>query len=101
MPLNVDLVREIYNKDSLSDHLMSTIHLNFIIIKFDISLQPTARSDFIDEKVIDGHVIPHHVLFTKATPESQEFESLAFSDNVKVIISFSVAVNGQEELSKL
>lgn len=62
--------------------------------------QPTTRSDLIDEKVIDGHVIPHHVLFTQATPDVKEFETLAFGDNVKVIISFSTAMNGREEISK-
>ncbi|XP_068630999.1 fasciclin-1 [Battus philenor] len=81
--------KEVFNADGR--------HTFFIPV--DEGFKPTARSDFIDEKVIDGHVIPHHVLFTKATPESQEFESMAFSDNVKVIISFSVAVNGQEEIT--
>ncbi|XP_014367289.1 fasciclin-1 isoform X2 [Papilio machaon] len=81
--------KEVFNADGR--------HTFFIPV--EEGFKPTARSDFIDEKVIDGHVIPHHVLFTKATPEGQEFESLAFSDNVKVIISFSVAVNGQEELT--
>lgn len=65
-----------------------------------IFFQPTTRSDLIDEKVVDGHVIPHHVLFTKATPDTKEFETLAFSDNVKVIVSFSTAMNGREEISK-
>lgn len=50
--------------------------------------------------MVDGHVIPHHVLFTKATPDTKEFETLAFSDNVKVIVSFSTAMNGREEISK-
>lgn len=54
----------------------------------------------IDEKVIDGHVIPHHVLFTHATPDAKEFETLAFGDNVKVIISFSTVMNGKDEISE-
>ncbi|CAH2071330.1 unnamed protein product, partial [Iphiclides podalirius] len=81
--------KEVFNADGR--------HTFFIPV--DEGFKPTARSDFIDEKVIDGHVIPHHVLFTKATPDGQEFESMAFSDNVKVIISFSISVNGQEEIT--
>lgn len=50
--------------------------------------------------MVDGHVIPHHVLFTQATPDTQEFETFAFGDNVKVVISFSTAMNGKEEISK-
>ncbi|KAF9806684.1 hypothetical protein SFRURICE_020740 [Spodoptera frugiperda] len=52
-------------------------------IPVDEGFKPTTRSDLIDEKVIDGHVIPHHVLFTHATPDAKEFETLAFGDNVK------------------
>ncbi|KAG6450909.1 hypothetical protein O3G_MSEX006821 [Manduca sexta] len=68
-------------------------------IPVDEGFKPTTRSDLIDEKVVDGHVIPHHVLFTHATPDSQEFETLAFGDNVKVIISFSTTMNGREEIN--
>ncbi|KAI5646466.1 fasciclin domain-containing protein [Phthorimaea operculella] len=68
-------------------------------IPVDEGFKPTTRSDLIDEKVVDGHVIPHHVLFTQATPDSREFETLAFSDNVKVIISFSTTLNGREEIT--
>lgn len=49
---------------------------------------------------MDGHVIPHHVLFTHATPDTTEFETLAFGDNVKVIISFSTVMNGKDEISE-
>ncbi|XP_049869898.1 fasciclin-1 isoform X1 [Pectinophora gossypiella] len=68
-------------------------------IPVDEGFKPTTRSDLIDEKVVDGHVIPHHVLFTQATPDGREFETLAFGDNVKVIISFSTAINGREEIT--
>ncbi|CAB3237088.1 unnamed protein product [Arctia plantaginis] len=68
-------------------------------IPVDEGFKPTTRSDLIDEKVIDGHVIPHHVLFTHATPDGKEFETLAFGDNVKVIISFSTTMNGNEEIT--
>lgn len=68
-------------------------------IPVDDGFKPTTRSDLIDEKVVDGHVIPRHVLFTHATPDTQEFETLAFGDNVKVIISFSTTLNGREEIN--
>ncbi|XP_035438611.2 fasciclin-1 isoform X2 [Spodoptera frugiperda] len=68
-------------------------------IPVDEGFKPTTRSDLIDEKVIDGHVIPHHVLFTHATPDAKEFETLAFGDNVKVIISFSTVMNGKDEIT--
>ncbi|KAL1452463.1 hypothetical protein WDU94_006691 [Cyamophila willieti] len=39
---------------------------------------PTNRAGAIDEKIIDGHIIPHHVLFTKPTPFDSQYETLAF-----------------------
>lgn len=68
-------------------------------IPVDEGFKPTTRSDLIDAKVIDGHVIPDHVLFTQAVPDHQEFESMAFGDNIKVIISLSTSVNGREILT--
>ncbi|XP_028175728.1 fasciclin-1 [Ostrinia nubilalis] len=81
--------KEVFNADGR--------HTFFIPV--DEGFKPTTRSDLIDEKVVDGHVIPHHVLFTKATPDTKEFETLAFGDNVKVIVSFSTAMNGREEIT--
>ncbi|CAH2991622.1 unnamed protein product [Chilo suppressalis] len=81
--------KEVFNADGR--------HTFFIPV--DEGFKPTTRSDLIDEKVVDGHVIPHHVLFTKATPDTKEFETLAFGDNVKVIVSFSTAMNGNEEIT--
>lgn len=42
----------------------------------------------LDDKVIDGHVIPNHVLFTSPSPHDQPFETLAFGDNLKVTVSY-------------
>ncbi|XP_037975018.2 fasciclin-1 isoform X2 [Plutella xylostella] len=72
---------------------------NTFFIPVDEGFKPTTRSDLIDGKVIDGHVIPRHVLFTHATHSDREYETEAFSDNVKVIISFSTTKNGMEELT--
>ncbi|CAG9559966.1 unnamed protein product [Danaus chrysippus] len=68
-------------------------------IPVDEGFKPTTRSDLIDGKVVDGHVIPHHVLFTQATPDGEEFKSMAFSDNVKVIISFTSTPNGKTDIT--
>lgn len=65
-------------------------------IPVDEGFKPTPRPELIDHKVIDGHVIPNHVLFTDATPKDKQYETLAFSDNVRVTISFSAQSNGKK-----
>lgn len=62
--------------------------------------QPQPRPEMIDAKVVDGHVIPNMVLFTKPTANDMQYETLAFGDNLKVTISFTTTQNGQETLSK-
>ncbi|XP_046682361.1 fasciclin-1 isoform X3 [Homalodisca vitripennis] len=57
-------------------------------IPVDEGFQPPPRPEKIDEKVIDGHVIPREVLFTNAAQEEVEHETLAFTDMMKVTISF-------------
>ncbi|KAI5698356.1 hypothetical protein M8J75_005591 [Diaphorina citri] len=49
---------------------------------------PINRAGAIDTKIIDGHIIPNHVLFTRPTPFDVKYETLAFGDNVKVFIEF-------------
>ncbi|XP_011502138.1 PREDICTED: fasciclin-1 [Ceratosolen solmsi marchali] len=58
-------------------------------IPVDEGFKPLPRADKIDRQVIDGHVIPNHVLFTAPTPSNKPYETLAFGDNLKVTISFS------------
>ncbi|OAD54579.1 Fasciclin-1 [Eufriesea mexicana] len=53
-----------------------------------ISLVPSPRPEKVDRVVIDGHVIPNHVLFTTPTPHNVPYETLTFTDNVKVTVSF-------------
>lgn len=81
--------KEVFNADGR--------HTFFIPV--DEGFKPTTRSDLIDAKVVDGHVIPHHVLFTQATSDTKQFNSMAFSDNVKVIISFTTTDNEKEEIT--
>ena len=61
------------------------------LIPVEEGFKPTPRPEKVDRVVIDGHVIPNHVLFTAATPDNLPYETLAFSDNVKVTVSFRKA----------
>ncbi|RZF46663.1 hypothetical protein LSTR_LSTR002526 [Laodelphax striatellus] len=64
-------------------------------IPVDEGFQPPPRPEKIDGKVIDGHIIPHKVLFTKPTPSNKEYETLAFTDMLKVTISFSTETDNK------
>ncbi|XP_017795061.1 PREDICTED: fasciclin-1-like, partial [Habropoda laboriosa] len=58
------------------------------LIPVEEGFQPSPRPEKVDRVVIDGHVIPNHVLFTIPTPDKVPYETLAFTDNVKVTVSF-------------
>ncbi|XP_076656486.1 fasciclin 1 Fas1 domain-containing isoform X2 [Halictus rubicundus] len=58
------------------------------LISVDEGFKPTPRPEKVDRVVIDGHVIPNHVLFTSPTPNNVPYKTLAFTDNVKVTVSF-------------
>lgn len=46
------------------------------------------EQDLIDKQVIHGHVVPEVALFTRTVQnKSEKFESLAFTENLKVFIS--------------
>jgi len=45
--------------------------------------------DKIDAKVIDGHIVPNVALFTRPAIRGRPAQTLAFSDNIKVTVSFS------------
>lgn len=59
------------------------------------------RATLIDEKIIDGHVIPKHVLFTRPTKKDFPFETSASRDNIKVVVSFTEEHEGAAKSSKL
>ncbi|CAH0553229.1 unnamed protein product [Brassicogethes aeneus] len=53
------------------------------------------RAAFIDEKIIDGHVIPKQVLFTNPTKKDAPFQTLANGDNdIRVVILFTQEQRG-------
>ncbi|XP_076173482.1 fasciclin 1 Fas1 domain-containing isoform X3 [Ptiloglossa arizonensis] len=58
------------------------------LIPVEEGFKPTPRPEKVDRVVIDGHVIPNHVLFTSPTPDNVPYETLALTDNVKVTVSF-------------
>lgn len=71
-------------------------------IPVDEGFLPSQRADMLDDKVIDGHVIPNHVLFSSATPHDHPYETLAFGDNLKVTVTFKTETDSSsEKLSKV
>ncbi|XP_077294817.1 fasciclin 1 Fas1 domain-containing isoform X2 [Arctopsyche grandis] len=65
-------------------------------IPIDEGFKPHPRPELIDVRVVDGHVIPDKVLFTKATQDDIPHETLAFGDNFQVIISFAKTEDGKQ-----
>ncbi|XP_053689218.1 fasciclin-1 [Sabethes cyaneus] len=58
------------------------------LIPVEEGFKPPPRPDMIDRKVIDGHVIPNHVIFTAPAPLDDPQDTLAFEDNLKVTVTF-------------
>lgn len=54
----------------------------------------------IDKKVIDGHVIPGHVIFTAPAHLEHPYETTAFEDNLKVTATFFTQDDGKQKKSK-
>lgn len=54
----------------------------------------TNRLQLFDAEVIDAHVIPNHVYFTRPTPKDTPYDTLADGDYLYVIAMFS-AINGK------
>jgi hypothetical protein len=49
----------------------------------------------IDKKVIDGHIIPNHVIFSAPADLEHPFSTLAFEDNLKVTVTFFTQNDGK------
>lgn len=59
------------------------------------------RAASIDEKIIDGHVIPKQVLFTTPTKKDVPYQTLANGDNnIRVVILFTQEQRGASVVSK-
>lgn len=54
--------------------------------------------ELIDKQVIHGHVVPERVLFTRTVEnQNEQYESLAFTDNLKVFVSMENVSNEANE----
>ena len=52
----------------------------------------------VDAKVVDGHVIPDHVIFLRAAEIGRQFKTAAFSSSLPVFVTFGKQeVNGKTE----
>lgn len=69
-----------------------------VVVHNNFYFQPQPRPELIDIRVVDGHIIPDKVLFTKATSDDIPYPTLAFSDNIKVTISFAKTDDGKRML---
>jgi hypothetical protein len=54
----------------------------------------------IDKKVIDGHVIPNHVIFTSSAKLDHPFPTAAMEDNLKVTATFFTQNDGKSSKSE-
>lgn len=55
----------------------------------------------IDKKVIDGHVIPGHVIFTAPAQLEHPYSTVAFEDNLKVTATFFTQNDGKQTKSEI
>lgn len=62
--------------------------------------KPGNRPDLIDGRVIDGHVIPHRVVFTAAAPLDEALDTAANEEGLKVQISFFSQGEGHHRKSE-
>lgn len=64
-------------------------------VPVDEGFKPPTRTEKIDQKVIDGHIVPGHALFTRPTPAGQPYITLANSDMLRVNVSFTKEADGK------
>lgn len=67
---------------------------------FYLFQQPKINPDYIDEKVIDAHIIPDNVLFLGPTNENEQFRTMAFTDMLKVEAFISSSEQGESTKRK-
>lgn len=84
--------------------IIHTQRLIIVLPKFNykilLSPQPPPRSEMIDKKVIDGHIIPNKVIFTNAAKLDEPMSSMAFEDNLKVTLTLFTQTDGKTVRSK-
>lgn len=81
-----DFVQQVSYHKKLS--VFATPGRHTFLIPVNRGLAEVSR-DKIDAKVIDGHIVPNVALFTRPAIRGRPAQTLAFSDNIKVTVSFS------------
>lgn len=59
-----------------------------------VSSSARIRKDLVDQRVVEGHIIPHRLVFTSHAPTA-EYQTVAWlpqKDGIKVNISLQVSV---------
>ncbi|XP_068225212.1 fasciclin-1-like isoform X2 [Palaemon carinicauda] len=78
-------------------HTFAMTGKNTFFIPINQALNPVRNKDLIDKHVIHGHIVPKEVIFTRTVEgTSNRSMSLAFTDNLKVLINME-KVTGQTE----
>ncbi|XP_020715778.1 fasciclin-1 isoform X4 [Ceratitis capitata] len=77
------------------DNLYQSPGGHTFLIPVDEGFKQTTRSSLVDNKVIDGHVIPNNVIFTAAAQIEVPQTTAAFEDNLKVTASFFKQKDGK------
>lgn len=77
------------------DNLYQSPGGHTFLVPVDEGFKQTTRSSLVDNKVIDGHVIPNNVIFTAAAQMEVPQTTAAFEDNLKVTVSFFKQKDGK------
>ncbi|CRK94485.1 CLUMA_CG007991, isoform A, partial [Clunio marinus] len=91
-------VRSFYQRVVIEkkESLFAADGFHTFFIPVEEGFKPSPRPDMIDKKVIDGHVIPNHVVFTAPAHLEHQYETEAFEDNLKVTAIFFTANDGKQ-----
>lgn len=81
-----DFVQQVLAHKKLS--VFATPGRHTFLIPVDRGFQAVSREK-IDPRVIDGHIIPNVALFTRPIIKGRPVQTLAYSDNLKVDVSFT------------
>lgn len=81
-----DYVQQVMSHKKLS--VFATPGRHTFLIPVNRGFEAVSR-DKIDSKVIDGHIVPNVALFSRPAIRGRPAQTLAFSDNLKVTVSFT------------
>lgn len=81
-----DFVQQVTSHKKMS--VFATPGRHTFLVPVNRGFEAVSR-DKIDPKVIDGHIVPNVALFSRPAIRGRPVQTLAFSDNLKVSVSFS------------